>query len=620
MLATKLLERVVAAAQKLWERLAYFERWLVVGALVGVFAGFFATLFYWLLGAVTEAFALLLGVPNGYGGDFSLVASRVEFPLRLALPLIVAAGAFAGGLLVYRFAPEAEGHGTDAIIMAFHRRAGLVDPQVPFVKAVASALTIGAGGSGGVEGPSAQMGGGLGSLIARVLRYGVFDRRIAVVAGMAAALSAIFRAPIGTALFAVEVLYRRDLEVPALVPAIVASVVAYTVTAPLWGYMEVFPRISLRPELLYNVESLLLYMGLGVFVAPFALVYVTAFTRASEGFARLEKLLPLRALKPMLGAVLAGALGIAVPYALGSGRKLLVNFLSNPTTILPSEAGEAVALVLAIAAAKMAATSFSIGSGGSGGVFAPSITIGALLGYAYGVLVSNYSPLPPIVYAYLGMASFFAAASKTPLATSVMVAEMSGSYHLLVPALIASVVARELTGNVSIYESQLHHRPRPEVVSLEMLVDHVALLPDAHRIKARDLADTRYEPLTLNDSVSKALELMLHRHQHIIPVVDRSGRFLGVVDSTLLGLLLELPRMRTLASVPLRKPPVVHVEDDLTFVAEQLVNYDIEYAVVTDSDGRYYGVVTVADVAAAALNILASIQQERARRRRAVQH
>ncbi len=605
------LQSLVRKVSRVSSRLAYFERWLIVGTVVGVVAGYFATLFYWMLIAVTDGMAVLMGLEGGYRGDFSLLALDLRGPQRLLIPVIVALGAFLGGLLVYRFAPEAEGHGTDAVISAFHRKAGIVNPQVPFVKAVASALTVGLGGSGGVEGPSAQMGGGLGSLVARILRYNVWDRRTALVAGMAAALSAIFRAPIGTALFAVEVLYKRDLEVQALVPAIIASAVAYTVTAPLWGYMEVFPKISLSPSLLYNVESLAFYALLGVFVAPFAVAYVTLFSKVSENFKSLEPKLKLLALKPALGGLIAGLIGLTIPHALGSGRGLLATFLASPNTVIGGAEELGFAILVGLAIAKMFATSFSIGSGGSGGVFAPSITIGALLGYAYGLLVQPYSLVPPLAYAYLGMAAFFSAASKVPLATSVMVAEMSGSYHLLVPALISSVIARELAGSKSIYESQVHHRPRPEIVSLELVIDQLLLaLPEAKRIRAADVANTEYKPLRLNDTVSEALELMMRKHQHVVPIVDGGGRFMGVLDSSLLGLLLELPRTRRLASMPLRKPPIVHVDENIVSVAEQLISNDIDYAIVVNGDGTYHGVVTVSDITAVALGLVTGLSEK----------
>jgi CIC family chloride channel protein len=570
---------------------------------VGVVAGYAAALFHWLLVLTTEAAAYLMGVEGGLTGDFSIVASKLGFSERLLLPSIVALGAFLGGLLVYRFAPEAEGAGTDAAIMAFHRKAGLIDPRVPLVKAVASALTVGFGGSAGTQGPGVQLGSGVGSLIARVLRYGLWDRRIAVVAGMAAALSALFRAPMGTALFAVEVLYKRDLEVLALVPALIASVVAYTVTAPVLGYTEILPRVEVGLAQAYSLESLAFYLALGIFVAPFAVAYVLLFNWVSRSFRKLEPKLHVKAFKPLVGGLLVGVIGIFVPEALGPGMGLLINIFESyeVETVTVSM----VLTLLYYAFTKMVATCLSVASGGSGGVFAPSVTIGALLGYSYGLLISPYSPVPAIAYAYLGMAAFFAAVSKVPLATAVMVAEMSGSYHLLVPALIASIVARELSGDISIYSAQLHHRPRPEVASLELVLDQLHEHAEARLVRVGEITDLSYVTLSVHDPVGKAVDMMMKRHQHIVPVVDDHGRLVGVIDASLIGLMLELPPDTPLRSVPLRRPLVLHEDDDIAYAAEQLVSHDSEYAIVVNGSARYRGVVTVSDIAAAALALIA---------------
>jgi len=208
------MARVSRHLTELLRHLAYAERWLFISLLIGVVAGLFAFAFYKLLMLASGLASWMLGVtpkPLALVHDIALAVleGSVRWPLIVA---VVVAGAGVSSVLVYRLAPEAEGHGTDAAINAFHKRAALIGFNIPLVKAVASALTIGFGGSGGVEGPSAQMGAGLGSVLARILRLPFQARRIALVSGVAAALSALFRAPLGTALFAVEVLYKRDLE------------------------------------------------------------------------------------------------------------------------------------------------------------------------------------------------------------------------------------------------------------------------------------------------------------------------------------------------------------------------------------------------------------------------
>ncbi len=609
---------VVEAMRTLYSRildtvygLTFLEKWLVLGTAIGVASGLFATFFYFLLEVTTYASAVALGVEpgslTGYA-DLAVVildAARAGEALRLYLvPLILVAGAAISSIIVYRWAPEAEGHGTDAAIKAFHRMAGIIRIRVPIIKAVASALTVGTGGSGGVEGPSALMGAGIGSGLAQAMKMNMWDRRTAVLAGMAGALSALFRAPIGAAIFAVEVIYKRDIEVRALVPAIVASIVGYAVSMPFWGYAEVFPKIVVDQRALYTATALLAYIGLGVFMAPFAVLYVKLFYGARDTITRASPDNPY--LRPVIGAAGTALLGVFAPYVLGSGRQLLARFLSSPGLVVPRLHGEGVYafafFLVLVALAKIVATSLSIGSGGSGGVFAPGITAGALLGYAYGLVVGGpVSGIDPLVFAYMGMGVFFAAASKTPLATSFMVTEMSGSYGLLVPTLLSSYLAREIAREVTIYESQIPHRLRPELINIEAIIELLRQRGVRLGIKAGDIAEKQFKSLTLSDPVAKAIDLIITGKQHIVPVVDANGKLVGVVDGSMLERLFEHKPSEPLSRLELRKPPAVLVDEDIIHVVDVLeeAEADIDYVVVIDENARYKGVILYRDIVAA---------------------
>lgn len=200
-------------------KLTFLEKWLILGTIIGVASGLFATIFYVLLEIVTGLTLRVLGAHVPLRGYTDLGVGILELNdfinLLLVIPSILG-GALVSSLLVFTFAPEAEGHDTDAAIRAFHKLAGILRARAPIIKAVASTFTI---GSGGVEGPSALMGAGIGSVLAQRLGLGLWNRRIVLVSGMAGALSALFRAPIGTAIFAVEALFRRDIAVQALIPA-----------------------------------------------------------------------------------------------------------------------------------------------------------------------------------------------------------------------------------------------------------------------------------------------------------------------------------------------------------------------------------------------------------------
>ncbi len=590
-------------------KLTFLEKWLILGTVIGVLSSLFATFFYVLLEIMTSLTLKVMGAHTPLRGYTDLGVAVIELRDAINVFLIIPAilgGALVSSLLVFTFAPEAEGHGTDAAIRAFHKLAGILRARVPIIKAVASAFTIGSGGSGGVEGPSALMGAGIGSVLAQKLGLGLWDRRIALVSGMAGALSALFRAPIGTAIFAVEALFRRDIAVQALIPALISAIIGYAVTLPFWGYSEVFPHIQADIRVLYTASALASYIILAFVAAIFGIFYVEAFYGARRLFARYIKRVWLR---PVAGALLTGIIGLFVPHVLGSGRQLLTRFLEDPSIVLSTSPSHDILwitiVLLIVAIAKIAATSFSIGTGGSGGVFAPGIMAGALIGYAFGISLGKpLAGIDPLVYSYLGMAAFFAAASKTPLATSLMVAEMSGNYGLLVPALLASYLARELSGERTIYESQLPHRVRPEVINIEAVLTMLRRKGKIIGVKAIDIAEKRFKPLTIRDTVARAIELIAGLRQHIIPVVDDQGRVLGAIDASFLEKLLATPPATLIGSIDIRKPPVIREDEDIVHimtVLEEAEEEGMDYVIVVDKDLRYKGIILYHDLVAATI-------------------
>ena len=595
--------------------LTFLEKWLVLGTVIGLAAGLFASFFYFLLDVTTYFSAIAIGFhPEGLTSysDLSVVlldAAKTGVHIYFYLvPVILVVGAAVSSIIVYRWAPEAEGHGTDAAIRSFHRQAGIIRIRVPLIKAVASALTVGTGGSGGVEGPSALMGAGIGSALAQAMKMNMWDRRIALLAGMAGALSALFRAPIGAAIFAVEVIYKRDIEVRALVPAIVAAIIGYAVTMPFWGYSEVFPKMSIDQASLYTAGALAAYLLLGVFLAPFAALYVKLFYGARDATREVSPNNPT--LRPIIGGAGTALLGVFVPYVLGSGRQFLARFLQQPYSIIPPLHGDgeylvAVFLIL-LALAKIVATSLSIGSGGSGGVFAPGITAGALLGYAYGLLLGKaISGIDPIVFAYMGMGVFFAAASKTPLATSFMVTEMSGSYGLLVPTLLSAYLSRELTRDITIYESQIPHRLRPELINIEAILELLRQKGIKIGIRAKDIAEKQYKSLTINDPIARAIDLIVSGKQHVVPVVDNEGRLVGTIDGSMLDTLFSYNPAEPVSRLKLRRPPAVLEDEDIIHVVDALeeAEQDIDYVAVIDLTARYKGLIFYRDIVAAITHV-----------------
>jgi CIC family chloride channel protein len=420
---------------------------LLESALLGVAGALTAQLFTWMLHWSFRAFLEGIAgyVPPGAetGPSHEMIGPHGLW----LIPAVTTLGGLLSGFLVYRYAPEAEGHGTDTVVDAFHRREGVIRPRVPPIKMVASAITIGSGGSAGREGPIALITAGLASVYAKWAHRSEEDRRLLLLAGMAAGLSAIFRTPMGTGVFAIEVLYgRMEFEVGALLYTMFASAVAYTVNGAFVGFAPLF-RVPAIPTPVFR--DYLSYAALGVAAGLLGTALPVVFYRTRDLFRTLP--VPLW-MKPAAGGLLLGILALWLPQVLGGGYGWIQ---------LAIDGRLALRLLVLLIFAKMAAFALTVGSGGSGGVFAPSLFVGAMLGGTFAVLFHQM----PAVFAVVGMAAVFGAAARVPIATMLMVTEMAGGYHLLVPAGLAVMISYMLQTRLSshlryrsLYEGQVPTR------------------------------------------------------------------------------------------------------------------------------------------------------------------
>jgi chloride channel protein, CIC family len=507
-------------------------RLLGLAVLVGIVAGLGAIVFY-VATRAAEHYALgeVAGYhpavrPAGESEIPGLIGLNQPFRPWLLL-LIPTVGGLLSGWIVYTFAPEAEGHGTDAVIAAYHNRQGQIRPRVPLIKIVASALTIGSGGSGGREGPIAQIGAGFGSLLGNLLKLTAKDRRILVAAGMGAGIAAIFRAPLAGALFAAEVLYASpEFEPEVIMPAAIASVVSYCTFGLFAGWQPLFDT----PDLTFtNPWQLGPYLLLMLFMILLASVY----TRTFYGTTRLFQKLPLpHHFRPAVGAFLTGLAGFLLYYAFGRNQSVLAVLSFGYGSIQQAMTDETAIsgwVLLAIALGKILTTSLTIGSGGSGGVFGPSMVIGGCGGGALGVLLHHHWPglVPhPSAFVIVGMAGFFAAAAKTPFSTLIIVSEMTGGYHLLLPALWVCVLAFLLSDEMSIYSAQMKSRSRSPAHRGSFVRD---VLGDV-RVSQFFRPGQPFAALRPDDSLETVLERLDDSIHSVLPVVDRQNRLLGVVD------------------------------------------------------------------------------------------
>ena len=437
--------------------LPYFERWFIVGAIIGVVAGAGALAFYYAIRLFeiiffTHIVGMPIPRPLGEGGS----AVYHFFALRYYLiPVVVAAGGLLSGIIVYTFDPSSEGHGTDAAIRAFHNNHGKIKRRTPLVKTIASAITIGSGGSAGREGPTALIAAGIGSFLADVLGLSPKDRRIAVAVGIGAGIGTIFKAPIGGAVLGAEILYRRDFESEVIFPSLVASSIGYSIFASVVGFEPIFGDY-IEP---FNVLRLPFYAILGIVAGVMSILYIKTFYGIRNIF---KKWHVPNHIKPMIGGAVVGIIALLFPEILGTGYGWVEILELGKFNELVTFGLPIILLLIMLPFVKIIATSFTVSSGGSGGVFAPGIFIGASLGALFGVLFHLLVPgvVPEVApFVIIGMLSFFGAAGKVPLAVILMVVEMTGSLQLLPGAMLAVSIAYIVSGTkYSIYESQVEQR------------------------------------------------------------------------------------------------------------------------------------------------------------------
>jgi len=567
-------------------------RLVVLSTLVGVVAGLGALFFDFIL---HQANGLFMEELAGYymphtGGEGG---GMVTFPSqRWLLVLVPALGGLLSGLLVYSLAPEAEGHGTDAVIDAFHRRGGLIRKRIPIIKTIASALTIGSGGSAGREGPIAQIGAGFGSALAGWLRVSDRERRFLMLAGAGAGIGAIFRAPLGGALFSVEVLYRDiEFESPALVPSFVASITAYSIYCTVSGNWDSVFYVDLSQ--FSNPLQLPFYILLGLICAGVGILYIAVFYGIRDP---LFKKIPIpNHVKPALGGLLVGGIGYFLPEILGMSYGWVQKAMDGDPA-LPLH------LILTIAFVKIIATGLTISSGGSGGVFAPSMVIGGMLGAAMGILLRDLLPglnIEPAAFALVGMAGFFAGVAKAPISSLIMVSEMTKGYELLVPLMLTTGTGYVLIPRkTSIYNSQTDSRIDSPAHEGEFVIDVL------EQIRVREVfpQDPRLTCFLRNTMLSEILESVVDSRQKIFPVLHPDGTIHGVIDLDDIRIFftdIGLPPRGVIAQDLLRPNfTTVSLDESLASALHKFHRFNLEELPVVEAEGslRVIGVLSRHDI------------------------
>lgn len=515
-------------------------KWFFLSSLVGVAAGLAAILLHFLT-EVVQSFALtsLSGYqpPHPAGpGDFAFGPATEVIPWMIILVMV--AGGMISGILVSWLAPEAAGAGTDATIDAFHNNRGNMRRRVPFVKLICSSITLGTGGSAGREGPIAQIGAALGSLLANRFDLSARDRRIMLAAGMGAGVGAIFRAPLAGALFAAEILYREaNLESDVIVPAAISSIIGYSIFSfslptesrfvPLFG--GAFEGAVSTPF------ELISYALLALIISVLGILHVRCFHATQSAFDRFPV---YHWAKPALGAGLAGTLTVMVYLSLSSyigNSEFVLSALSTGygavTTSMSSPQTIGIWLLVLVALLKVLTTSLTVASGGSGGVFGPSIVIGGCLGAAVGRYFQMVFPdgwvQQPEAFALVGMAGFFAGCAHAPISTILMVSELTGNYKLLLPTMWVSTLCFLLMRPWTLYRKQVPTPLESPSHKGDFIVDVLEDIKVEEVYQKERLLMLIPEAMPLEDIVHTIADT----HQHYFPVVDENEVMVGIFSS-----------------------------------------------------------------------------------------
>ncbi len=475
---------------------------------------FFGTVAGWLTGT-TDFYSFFLRT-SGEGKILIIeFAANVPLPLfRLGLLLLIPIfGAMFVAAFIQRFAPEAEGHGVPEVMASVARKGGIIPPHVAIVKIIASALSISTGGSVGREGPSVQIGAAIGSAFGQFFKMSSDRVKVLVGCGAAAGIAASFNAPIAGALFASEIIL-TDFAVSTFSPLIVSSVIAVAVSRTFLGDEPAFHDI---PTYEFNhFLELPLYALLGVLAGVMAIYFIHLLYRVEDGLAKVKSHYLVRA---AIGGAIVGCIGLFLPQLFGTGYELITSALAGRLFPL---------ILLLLVIIKPLTTGATLGGGGSGGVFAPTLFMGAVLGDLFGQATQTIFPTlqsSPGVFALVGMAALVSGVIRAPLTGILIIFEITGSYEIILPLMLASVtsalVAQRLESD-TIYTIKLKRRG----IHVGKEGD-VAILS---KIKVGEVMISKFEPIKLGTPAQEVVARIKESNFDLFPVTGDEHHLIGTIS------------------------------------------------------------------------------------------
>lgn len=533
---------------------------IIVAIIIGVLAGFAAIGIRFMIETISEI---------SFPGEYGLLQNIIDQPwyIKILVPVI---GAAIVGPLIYFFAPEAKGHGVPEVMQAILLRGGKIRPRVAVIKAIASAITIGTGGSVGREGPIIQIGSSLGSTVGQFLKVPTNRLKTLVGCGAAAGIAAAFNAPIAGALFAVEIIL-MDFAVAQFSPIVIASVMATVISH---NYEGNFAAFQVPPYLLVSSYELSFYFLLGAISGVVSWIFIKVLYYFEDFYDNKVKMPDY--IKPVTGGFGIGLLALVFPEVMGVGYDTINNALHG--NLIWSTA-------LILIFIKIFSSSLTLGSGSSGGIFAPSLFMGATLGVFFGQVVNYIFPEitgSPGAYALVAMGGLVAGTTRAPITAIIMVFELTKDYSIILPLMITCIISTILSSKLS----------RESIYTLKLLLRNINIKEGTETnvmqsIFVKDVVDKNYDPIFLGDNFSKIVNKVIRGSGPEFPVISEDKKFFGIISlHDIKDSMLDKDNLENLliATDLMRKTSLfVTLEDNCGNALDKLTNSNLEGIPVIDN-------------------------------------
>jgi len=526
---------------------------------------------------------ILIGILTGlFVGLFSLALeyltlARTSVPNRLLSLILIFISIPASYVLIQLFSDRKKtGSGLDNFLEAYHFRHGFVTLRTTVFSVLASLITIGLGGSAGPEGPGLTIGGGIGSWFAQKLKLDPKTMKRLHIVGASAGIAAIFHAPLAGTVFALEIPYLHDVETEVFLWALITAIIAYAITIIITGPEQLFPFES--KTITISANLIIVSVILGFLSAITALIFIYVFR-----VCKYKLLIIPKNILPIFGGLIITLIGVFYPQVLGTGYDTIRNigFGTLKITLL---------MVLILLFMKIIATSITLSTGGSGGLFVPSIYIGVMLGATYYLSTSSLMSYPdPIVIIAAAVAGVFAATNKTLLTAIVLVSEIFGPVVLL-PSIITAIISFLLTKNISIHENQLPSKVTEKELTLTIF-SHKVKKETLKKIKALQIMTRNPACLDAEMTIADAVNKIKSYEFKVYPVVD-NDKYIGYVT---LDTLLTESNEKHVSDVVIYSEPI-KPETTMYEMIERMITTKETHLYITDNDNRLIGVVSQTDI------------------------